>query len=305
MMQPTISVIIPARNEGKRVARAIMSIAGGRSTAFPIEFIIVDDASEDGCCTDLEGLLNPDVDAAIIRVIRLEQWSGIPYARNVGASYACAPVFLITDANVESCSTWDIPVFRDLRQGRALCATIADKNSSWKGYGCVLDLASMSINWILDPKTFNGYVPVSPCTGTVLHADLFRRLGGYDTAMPAYGAAEPEFSVRLWLYGCEIISCPDLLFYHRFRPAEERQPFLDQIEFLQIMNYLRFGLLYKNDRGIVRLLDHWSRAAPNYFTDALKQVEAGNIWERRHHLQKNLARDFNWYTDHFGLKEAV
>jgi polypeptide N-acetylgalactosaminyltransferase len=299
--EPAISIIIPARNEGSRVAKAIGSLAKSRSTLFHLEFIIIDDASDDGCCSGLENLLSSEHDAAVVQVIRIDQWCGIPYARNLGAAHARAPILLITDANVEACTGWDIPIFRDLRPGRALCATIADTNSSWRGYGCILDLSSMIIKWLPDPYTFKGHVPVSPCTGTVIHSELFRRLGGYDTAMPVYGAAEPEFSVRIWLYGGEIISCSDLIFFHRFRPPDERKPFLDQIEFVQTKNYLRFGLLYQNEKGIVRLLEYWSRAAPKHFSEALQQVEQGDVWERRRHLRDNLSRDFGWYTQHFNL----
>jgi glycosyltransferase involved in cell wall biosynthesis len=299
--EPAISIIIPARNEGSRVARAISSLASGRSTPFYLEFVIVDDASDDGCCTGLENLLSLEHDSAIIRVIRIDRWCGIPYARNLGAAYAQAPILFITDANVEAGTGWDVLVFRDLRPGRALCATIADANSAWRGYGCLLDLSSMSINWLPHPNIFKGHVPVSPCAGTVIHSDLFRRLGGYDTAMPVYGAAEPEFSVRLWLYGGEIISCPGLILFHRFRSPEERNPFLEQIDFIQTKNYLRFGLLYQDEKGIVRLLDHWSRAAPKHFSDALQQVEEDEVWERRRHLRENLSRDFSWYIRHFNL----
>src|SRR5437868_4360047 len=106
MNQPAISVVIPARNEGIRIARTIESLAARRSQLFPLEFIVVDDASEDRCCSQLEELLAWD-DTISVRVIRLEKWSGIPYARNLGATYARAPILLITDANVESCSGWD------------------------------------------------------------------------------------------------------------------------------------------------------------------------------------------------------
>lgn len=303
--EPAVSVIIPARNEGSRVANAIKSFASGRTTPFQLEFVIIDDASDDGCCVGLEDLLTSEHDAACVRVIKLDRWSGIPYARNLGAAYAQGPILVITDANVEACIGWDLPVFRDIRPGRALCATIADNYSPWRGYGCVLNLSSMIINWLSDPAIFKGQVPVSPCTGTVLYADLFRRLGGYDTAMPVYGAAEPEFSVRLWLYGGEIIVCPDLIFHHRFRPSKERRPFLQQIEFTQTMNYLRFGMLYQDQRGIVQLLQHWARAAPKYFADALQQVEAGDVWRRRRHLSESLARDFNWYAGYFGLQNSL
>jgi glycosyltransferase involved in cell wall biosynthesis len=292
---------MPVRNEGARVKDAINSFIDGRSTQFPVEFIVVDDASQDGCCDDLEYLLSADKYFVQVHVLRLNSWSGIPSARNQGAALVRAPVMVITDANVEACAGWDVPIFKNLKPGVVLCATIADIGSQWRGYGCVLDLNSMGVNWSVEPNAFGGYAPISPCTGTVLHTELFKRTGGFDTAMPVYGAAEPEFSVRLWLYGSVIRVCPDLVLMHRFRPAEERRPFLEQIEFIQTRNYLRFGLLYLDEMGIVRLLEHWIRSANTNVAEALQEVVAGGVWRRRIHLRANLLRSFEWYKTFFGL----
>src|ERR1041385_7656580 len=118
--EPAISIIMPARNEGMRVSRDIKSFASGRSALFPIEFVIVDDASEDGCCDELENLLTWEHDAVCIHVIRMEHWCGIPYARNEGAAAAHARILFITDANVEACKSWDRPLFRDFRPEKAV-----------------------------------------------------------------------------------------------------------------------------------------------------------------------------------------
>jgi glycosyltransferase involved in cell wall biosynthesis len=298
--KPVISIVMPVRNEGERVAKAILSFSSGRSRLFPMEFVIVDDVSSDGCCNALEELLTLEKDAVRITVIRLDSWSGIPFARNIGAANAQSPILFITDANVEACQRWDIPVFRDLRPKRALCAAIAEKGSSWIGYGCLLDLPTMGVKWLSDPRDLGGIVPVSPCTGTVLPAALFRKLGGYDTAMPAYGAAEPEFSVRLWLYGAEIIICPDLVLTHRFRPSEERRPFLDQIESIQIKNYIRFAMLYLDNNELTDVLNHYSKISPMQFKKALHELQNDpGLGERRSHLQKELSKDFNWYLNKF------
>jgi glycosyltransferase involved in cell wall biosynthesis len=302
MYQPVISIVIPVRNEGDRIVKTINTFAFGRSTLFHLEFVIIDDASDDECCTSLEDLLTWEYDAAVVRVIRLEQWSGIPYARNIGAVYAQAPILFITDANVEACQNWDIPLFRDLRPGKVLGAAIADNASSWVGYGCALLLPSMGVSWLSNPYEFEGNIPVCVCTGTVIYTELFKKAGGYDTAMPVYGAAEPEFSVRLWLYGAEITICPDLILSHRFRPAEEREEFLEKIEFTQTMNYLHFGLLYLDEKKTVDLFDYWARARPAIFSSALQQVKAGKVWERRTHLQERLSHDFNWYVNRFDLR---
>ena len=296
MYKPVISVVIPVRNEGERVIRAINSFAFGRSSLFHLEFVIIDDASDDGCCASLENLLTFEDNAAVVRVIRLGQWSGIPYARNIGAVYAQAPVLFITDANVEACQNWDIPLFRDLHPGKVLCAAISDTASSWVGYGCALRLPSMDVSWLNNPYEFKGNIPVSTCAGTIIYTELFKRLGGYDTAMPVYGAAEPEFSVRIWLYGAEITICPDLVLWHRFRPPEERNPFIKQIELVQIKNYLRFAMLYLDDVSLKDTQDHYFTSSPILFEKAMNFLETDvTIIKRKDHLQTILLRNFSWY----------
>jgi glycosyltransferase involved in cell wall biosynthesis len=295
---PLISVIIPVRNEGLRIKEAILSFIYGRSTLFAIEFIIVDDASNDGCCDDVKNLSEQN-SLCSITVIKLDDWSGIPFARNIGAKQAAAPILVITDANVKACNGWDIPVFREIQPGTVLCSTIADKDSEWKGYGCFLNLPSMAIKWLRNPGSFYGYVPVSPCTGTVIYKNLFMRLGGYDTAMPVYGAAEPEFSIRIWLYGGQIKNVPDLIFYHRFRPKEERIPFLDQINLIQVKNYLRFGLLYLQQNDVANLFNYWHQENPNVFNEAIKQLDQTEIYARRYHLKRHLRHDLEWLKRRF------
>src|ERR1700733_5614353 len=94
---PLISIVIPVRNEGRRLRQTILSFLQGRSRPIPIEFVIVDDASDDGCC---EGICELSTHRSPIKIIRLDNWSGIPFARNTGANHAEAPILFITDANV-------------------------------------------------------------------------------------------------------------------------------------------------------------------------------------------------------------
>jgi glycosyltransferase involved in cell wall biosynthesis len=303
MSRPQISVVIPVRNEGTRLTATLRSIAYGRSCLFPLEIVVVDDASEDGCCDHLGDLFDK-TDLVSLRVIRLDRWSGIPYARNRGAFAAAAEILFITDGNVRFPRHWDVPIRQRLRPGIVICATIADLASSFRGYGCTLHLSSMSVNWLRTPLAFGGYVPVAPCTGTVIYANLFRSLGGYDTAMPIYGAAEPEFSIRLWLSGAEIVVAPELVISHRFRPPSERRPFLQKILEIQIRNYLRFAQLYLNERDLVDVIRHYAIREQEITQSSLQALEQGDVWRRRSELQSVLPYKFDWLVRRFGLKTS-
>jgi glycosyltransferase involved in cell wall biosynthesis len=301
MSQPSISVVIPVRNEGRRLEAALRSIAAGRSWFFPLEIVLVDDASTDGCCDAVRDLFNWERDRVYLRIIRLATWSGIPYARNCGAFAAHGKILFITDANVIFQSRWDLPVVRRIRPRLALCATIADVASQFRGYGCLLDFPSMGVRWLPSPSLFGGYIPVAPCAGTIIESNLFRRLGGYDTSMPVYGAAEPEFSVRLWLSGAEIVVAPDLVVMHRFRPPTERKPFLDMIAALQVHNYLRFALLYLAESQVIEVLRYYALGAPDLVRKALTRLDRSDVWSRRTVLRSTLGQPFAVFARRFGL----
>jgi glycosyltransferase involved in cell wall biosynthesis len=299
-----VSVIMPVRNESTRLLSAIRSIVDGRSASFPLQIVVVNDCSSDGCCSTLGELRWDPPHNVEVTVVELPRWSGIPYARNVGALRARADILFITDANVHFPQDWDLPIRRHITPDCALCATIADENSSFQACGGLLHFPSMAFSWLGSPAVFGGRVPLAPCTGTILPRSLFCKIGGYDTGMPLYGAAEPEFSVRLWLSGAEIHSMPQLKLMHRFRPSSERQPFLDAIRLTQIHNYLRFGMLYLDRANAMRVVSYYAASAPEFIDAALKRVMAGDVWHRRNLLRKRLPLSFESFLKRFGFLDA-
>lgn len=297
-----ISVVIPVRNEGERIRTTIDSILAGRSQPFDIEIVVVDDASDDRSCTGLERLADGHSDASIV-VTRLDRWSGIPFARNRGAETARHPVLVITDGNTEFPSGWNAHVWRQLRPGRILCATIADRDSSFRGYGCQLQLPSMGTTWIANPGAFGGQVPVAPCTCTVMERSVFLRLGGYDEALPLYGAAEPEFSLRAWMSGCEIVQVPELVIRHRFRPRAEFDAYRAAIRPMLQRNYLRFACCYLPPYWLMQAYVHHGDGDPAAVTPCVEALVREGVWQRRAQLSR-LPRSFDWFAQRFALCRA-
>jgi glycosyltransferase involved in cell wall biosynthesis len=297
---PDISVIMPARNEGDMLLNAVESVIRGRSSPFNLELVVVDDASDDGCCHILrarrEAWLHSRVD---VRVIRMPTWSGIPYCRNMGAFTARSALLFITDANLLFPANWDLPVRQEIGSSRALCAAVADLNSGFVGYGCSLHFPSMGVRWLRTPCAFGGYIPVAPCSATIITTSLFRRLGGYDTKMPLYGAAEPEFSVRLWLSGAEIVGLPGVVLRHRFRPRQQQGNFLSAIEHVLVRNYIRFGLLYLNSQMATQMLRLYAGRHPTKCHTMLLDAIRNGVWDRREQLRRWLKFDFDSYLQWF------
>ena len=306
-MQPDISVVIPAYNEGPRLAQTIDSIASTRTTTARVEVVIVDDASTDGtenylkaAWASLSQLTRLDV-----HLCRLDSRGGVPRARNHGAGLATADVLVTTDAHVTFSSGWDATILRDLAADRIMAGLVADTRTAFIGHGCRLIVPFMGTNWNDAPDADSNDVQIAACPATVLPRELFTRLGGYDDGMQMYGGAEPEFSVRAWLSGAEVVLAPEFVVHHRFKPRTERTAFLQQVRQNLVHNSLRFGLLYASEAGAMQLLRYYAMKFPDHFSGAVADVDKSDVWSRRAQLQQELVHDFSWYVDRFQLKDQA
>jgi GT2 family glycosyltransferase len=163
----------------------------------------------------------------------------------------------------------------------------------------------MGTYWNRDVVPQPAPVQIAACPATALPRALFERLGGYDEGMRLYGAAEPEFSLRAWLHGAEVLLVPGLRIEHRFKPKRERQEFLGEVRPFMVHNSLRFGLLYLSEPACLQLLRYNARKFPNLFDAAIRMVEASDVWQRRATLEKRQQRSFAWFVRHFGLRDQA
>jgi glycosyltransferase involved in cell wall biosynthesis len=295
-----ISVIIPSRNEGGRIVRTVRSLVTGRSRPFPLEVVVVDDASSDGSCDRLADAVGPAPNVRLV-VGRLPRWSGIPFARNRGAEAAAGPIFVITDANTTYPGNWDVPIRQHFHPGRLLAGTVVDEATGACGYGLTLELPTMGVRWLPTAAPFGGYVPVAACTCTVIDRGLFDRLGGYDETLPLYGAAEPEFSVRAWLSGYEVVSIPTLVVGHRFRPGQDRRRFEASNRYLLLKNYLRFACSYLPHNWLQAAFEHFKNLLGAAFDRCLAELACDGVWDRRARLLTQRVTDFPTYARRFAL----
>jgi glycosyltransferase involved in cell wall biosynthesis len=302
---PDISVVIPAHNEGPRLAQTIQSIASTRVTDARVEVVIADDCSTDDPGAHLTaawpGLSElPGIDVVLTRT---PERGGVPRTRNIGVARASGEVVFITDAHVRFSPGWDAAVFTHVRDDRILAGPVTEAHSSFVGYGCRLVVPFMGTYWNKDKVDRPQPVQIAACPSTVLTRDVFNRLGGYDDGMIMYGAAEPEFSVRAWLSGVEVILVPEIGVEHAFKPRDVRQKFIDAARQHMVHNGLRFGLLYQSEAGALQLLRYYSLKFPNLFQAALTTVQESDVWERRALLEAELKHPFAWFVDRFGVKD--
>ncbi len=97
---PALSVVIPARNEERRLQGALRTVLGQEYPGV-LEVVLVDDRSEDGTSGIMERLASGNDGAVVIRVEELpEGWLGKNHAIHVGAERARGEWLLFTDADV-------------------------------------------------------------------------------------------------------------------------------------------------------------------------------------------------------------
>jgi glycosyltransferase involved in cell wall biosynthesis len=306
-MGADISVILPARNEGSRIGPTIRSIARARSAQTRVEFVVVDDASSDGCTASLLSAIpklleEPRID---IRICRLDEHSGTYQTRNAGAELASADVLFMSDAHVRFSAGWDTVVLRHLREDRIVCGVTVDEQKNTRGYGCKLMVPFMGASWNEEPAEPVFPIQIAPCHATALTRELFERLGGYDSGMLYYGGGEPEFSVRAWLHGAEVVLVKELEVRHHFRGAEELDQFLDEVRPFSLRNRIRFGLLYLSELGCLQLLAYYAKEYPEFIQEALTRTDESDVWERRAQLEQSRRYPFDWFVQRFGLRNEA
>ena len=96
---PKVSIIIPARNEAKKIAEALQSVL---KQDYPnLEFIVLNDRSTDNTATILAGMAARDPRLRVENVSELPAgWLGKNYALHRGAERASGELLLFTDADV-------------------------------------------------------------------------------------------------------------------------------------------------------------------------------------------------------------
>ena len=303
MPATAISVVVPARNESDRLSWTIRSILEGRSLRAPIEIVIIDDASDDGCCSSFAWEASTlEKDDVSIRIERNDVPIGTYRTRNRGVEIARGELVFITDAHVRMVRGWDQLVVRHAERERVIAAAVGSLEDNFRGYGCTVIMPYMGTNWIKQRPTDITPVPVAACIGTVLYRDVFLGLGGYDEGMLIYGGGEPEFSVRAWLQGCDVVVVPNLLVWHRFRPRAVYRPYVEHIRAEIVHNRLRFGFLYLSETTAMQVLRFHALRFPQATTRAVELLRQSDIWDRRARLEVRRVRDFAWFLRRFRIR---
>lgn len=206
---PRVSVVIPARNAGATLRRAVLALQAQDVAPGAFEVVIVDDGSTDGSCDALEGLGGP----APVRIVR-QPPQGRAAARNRGARDARGSVLLFLDADI-----WAAP---------GLVAAHLAHHSGRPGLGVQGRLvthpdslvtffmrATHRVALDITRRRREGLSPYHVITRNFsVDAAAFHRAGGFDEGFRGYGWEDIELAYRLTRDGVVLRYEPAALAHH-------------------------------------------------------------------------------------------
>ncbi|MBU1727501.1 MAG: glycosyltransferase [Candidatus Omnitrophica bacterium] len=226
MSNPLVSIIIPAKNAEKTLARCLDSLLVLDYDNY--EIIIIDDFSQDETPVILSKYL-PKINIITNPVAR-----GPSFSRNVGVFKARGEFFAFTDADCIVDKNW----LKELLAGFALdgvisCGGSQDVPADETDFGKKVYLAMKKIGFISDylRKSGEGILSVdhNPTCNVMYKKEAFRQEGGFLEEL--WPGEDVEFDFRLKKRGYRIVFNPKALVYH-YKPQ-------DTASFLRMMD--RYG----------------------------------------------------------------
>ena len=285
---PTISVVIPALNEGTYLARTADNLRETLPTGS--EIVVVDDGSTDGCADSLR-------EDDLLRVIRTSR-VGAASARNVGARQAKGDVVVFADAHIEVQPQWWEPLTEALRDPAvgAVAPVVSVMGSQIsKGFGMRWKGPDFGIEWLPLETAAPHSVGLAPGCLLAMRHEVFCATGGFDDGMMLWGMEDSELSLRLWLLGYELQLVPSVEVAHLFR---QKHPYTIGWTCV-IHNMLRVAFSHFKTERLQRVVE----ALKGYhdFSAALALLARSDVQARRQFLETQRRRDDDWFFQRFPM----
>lgn len=288
--KPLVTLIIPVKNEGVHIQNTIES-ALNTKTDCDFEIIVVDDDSQDGCCSFLD-----DYENERIKKIKTEGL-GAANARNAGAKLAKGDIFIFCDAHLFFEDYWIEKLIEPIQKGIADATNpgIGDVNNpSNIGYGYTWN-ERLEPKWNRNDKQAPYPSPLLAGGCLAISRTAFEDIGGFENGFKVWGREDEEISLKLWLFGYTCYIVPTVTILHVFRPTAP--PFELRWEHVNY-NLLRMALLHFNYERIFRTakLIKYNLKTP-LFANLLKT----DVIEKRMLFEQKRQHDDNWYMEKFNI----
>lgn len=291
MSNVVFSVILPVKNEGLNIKVTVDSLLRTVSQ-IPFEILVVDDNSEDRCCSFLS---DPPYTLPRIKLITTSGL-GASGARNAGAAAARGEILVFCDAHVTVPHDWLDRLYKRFLTPEVAgvspgIASMADPTAV--GYGQTWS-SRLEIKWLPRPSGLTA-VPLLPGGCQAFRREAFLAVGGYDRGFKVWGHEDEEISFKMWLFGYSLFVDPDFSVMHLFRP---RHPYHVATEHVKY-NFLRMACSHFSEKRLASSLAMVS--GERHFEKLLASVLLSDVWEQRKDYLSGRVRDDGWFMERFKI----
>ena len=187
--RPTVSFVVPVRNDAERLGVCLRSMRMNTHGGAPIELIVVDNGSVDR---------SPDVARKVGATVITIEGSGVSHLRNVGAAQATGEILAFVDADHEISSTWVAAAVNALAADNvaaagALCHAPLEGTWVQRAYGALRGVprGQHDVEWL-----GSGNMAV--------RRSVFEAVGGFDTSLVT--CEDVDLCNRIRATGARIVS---------------------------------------------------------------------------------------------------
>lgn len=286
---PTVSVIIPVKNEGLLIRKTIDSLLNAK-TNISYEVIVVDNDSEDGCCDFLTSHNHEQI------ISLREKETGIAKARNTGAKRAKGDFIIFCDGHLLFEDEWIERLIEPIQRGMADATNpcIVDaENPTQMGFGFTWG-ENLTIRWNPGlPMPFPSAFLAGGCLA--IRREVFHKVDGFDRHFRGWGYDDQEISLKLWLFGFRCLIQPKVKIHHFFRKSSP--PYLLAVDDIYF-NFLRMAYLHFKEERI----DKCKKLIKQADADKIERnVLASNVLEVRKRYQSLRKYDDDWFIHRFRI----
>ena len=283
------SVVIPTCNEGDLVTMTVDSVLAAVGEV-PVEIVVVDDGSTDGCCDRFR--IAPDTRVRLVETGGL----GVAGARNAGAEEASGEMLVFLDAHCTVEPGWIDQLARAMRR-----PDVALVSPTFTQLGAEHSLRGAGMGWAGTMLESFWYEPVEsadrayevPLTCGACQAfptATFHALGRFDDGCTRWGFEDHEIALRAWLLGYRVVVHPEVTVAHLFRT--ERSNY--EVDDTQVLfNFLRMTHLHLSDERLRRMDAELQHHAG--FAEAQRMLDASDTRLLREELLAVRQRDDDWF----------